>query len=530
MLWATILCLWSGSGATASQPAEKLEPPPVAEAPPAEVPPAPAPEPLPPPPPLTGRAAAKELQALRALLEAAHPRLDAYEPEGALKRRSKVLARALRRLPEPTPLQYGRALHQLLAPIGDAHVAVSLSIYGDKRAELQLLPLFIAEVAEGVAIDAGPAALPAGALLMAIDGQPIGPLIDRLSALALVDGRDPAAARFDVTRDLPRYYALEFGMKPSYRLRYVHEGAEVEVEVPAGGRDDVAPLRARRLSAAWSAPQGPPAPRPALYQNSDGIDVIAVHSMGAQDAAAWQAAAYLALAEVPQDGPLLLDLRGNPGGTRLNANAFLDPLVPGPPTPEWQWMRGRIQRSPKVKHGQLRWLAGSPEERLLGGPFIPDADGWRFEGDPMLPRSDEGAPEHPGPVLLLVDEGTGSAANGLALALKVARPDVQLVGRSLGGACDRHNGELPGLFIGDYSGTAVVFSVIEAEHVRPDTCVAGRGLPPDVPVRPTQAQLLGGRDPWMEAAKAALGAAATPDPAAPAQPQAPAEADAPVTP
>lgn len=501
--WAWLL---AGAASAAEPPSPKLEPPPV-EPPRAEPPPQPAatpvaPPPPPPRPPLTGRGAAKEINGLTALLREAHPRLDAYEPEGDLQRRARRIARELRRTRALTQLRYGQALHRLLAPIGDAHIAVSLPIYGDKQVELQLLPLFIVELAEGVAIDAGPTGLPAGALLLAIDDQPIGPLIDRLSALALVDGRDPAAARFDVARDLPRYYALEFGMKERYRLRYLHEGAEVEVEVPAGGREDVAPLRARRLSAAWSAPQGPPPPRPALYQNSDEIDVIAVHSMGAQDLAAWQAAAYLALAEVDPAAPLLLDLRGNPGGLRPNANAFLDPLVPGPPTPEWRWMRGRVQRDPSAKHGALLWPAGSPNERLQGGPFEKDGEGWRFDGDPMLPREDAGAPEHPGPVLLLVDAGTGSAANGLALALKVARPEVRLVGHSLGGACDRHNGELPALFVGDNSGVAVIFSLIEAEHVRPDTCTPGRGLQPDVPVAPTLNQLMSGRDPWMEAAKA----------------------------
>lgn len=496
---------WASAAASASQPSPKLDPPPAAGAPPAaEAAPAAAAPPPAPRPPLTGRAAAKEIKGLTALLREAHPRLDAYEPEGALQRRARATARALRRGGAPSPTDYGAALHRLLAPIGDAHIAVSLPLYADAQAELSLLPLLTVEVAEGIAIDAAPEGVPAGALLLAIDGQPVASLFEALGALALVDGRDPAAARFDVSRDLPRYYALAHGMKASYTLRFSVDGQEREQTVAAAGRAEIRALRAARRSAAWSAPQGPPPAKPTLYQNSDGIDVIVAPSFGAPDQAAWAAGAYLALAEVDPAAPLLLDLRGNPGGLRPNANALLDPLVPGPPTPEWRSMRGRVQTDPTAKHGQLVWLAGSPNERLRGGPFAQDAEGWRFEGDPLLPRDDAGAPEHPGPVLLLVDEGTGSAANGLALALQAARPDVRLVGRSLGGACDRHNGELPALFVGEHSGVAVIFSLIEAEHVRPDRCAPGRGLPPDVPVKPSLSQLLSGRDPWMEAAKAEI--------------------------
>ncbi len=100
----------------------------------------------------------------------------------------------------------------------------------------------------------------------------------------------------------------------------------------------------------------------------------------------------------------------------------------------------------------------------------------------------------------------GSVANGLALMLKAARPDGLRVGRSLGGACDRHVGEVPGVFVGAHSGVAVLFCLVDAGPVRPAGCTPGRGLPPDRRVAPTLADLLAGRDPWMAAAEESLAA------------------------
>ena len=81
-------------------------------------------------PTLTGADAAAELRAVARLIESVHPALQAYEPSGALQARAAALESALRAAPQVHPLAYGRALHALLAPVGDSHLAVALPVYG----------------------------------------------------------------------------------------------------------------------------------------------------------------------------------------------------------------------------------------------------------------------------------------------------------------------------------------------------------------------------------------------------------------
>ncbi len=457
--------------------------------------------------PLSGRAAAAELRAVARLLAEAHPTLAAEAPRRAMVERAALLAAALRTEAEVHPLVYGRALHQLLAPIGDSHLAVALPLYGEGGGEVSLLPLRVAPVAEGWVVDAGPPSVPVGALVLALDGRPQAELAGALSALVSADGGDPAVRAHGAAMDLPRYYALLRGEMPrSYTVTIDDGVGPRDVVLPGADRPTSQRLRAERRTAPWSAPAGPPPRSPSVGRSPGGVDLISVPSLGQPDMAAWRAGVAATLGGVSADAPLIVDLRGDAGGLPPNGHALLDALAPGGPHPEWTGIAGRLRSTPRVRAGTLRWLAGSPEERLRALPRAPGG-GWAWAGDPRLEeRPAPISPTHRGPLVVLVDEGTNSAANGLALALKAARPDTLLVGRSLGGACDRHTGELPGLYVGAVSGAAVLFSVVDVQHVHPPGCVPGRGLAPDVWVRPSQADVRAGVDPYLRAADAALGA------------------------
>jgi hypothetical protein len=455
--------------------------------------------------PLSGRAAAAELRAVARLLADAHPALAAYEPQGAMMARAAALAAALHTQAEVHPLVYGRSLHALLAPIGDSHLAVALPLYADGGGEVSLLPVRVAPVAEGWVVDAGPPSVPVGALVLAIDGLPQAALAEALASLVPADGADPAVRLHSAAVDIPRYYALYRGAMPASYAVTIDDG-DGPREVVLNGADRAASqrLRAERRTASWSAPAGPPPSAPTLGRSPAGVDLLAVPSLGQPDLAGWRAGVAAVLAGRAVDAPLILDLRGNSGGLPPNGHALLDALAPGGPHPEWAGIAGYLRATPRVRAGSLRWLAGRPEDRLAELPRA-HGGGWAWPGDPSLAARP--APIRPtlaGPLVVLVDEGTNSAANGLALALKAARPDTLLVGRSLGGACDRHTGELPGLFVGAASGAAVLFSAVDVHHVHPPGCVPGRGLAPDVWVHPSQADVRAGTDPYLRAADAAL--------------------------
>lgn len=379
--------------------------------------------------------------------------------------------------------------------MGDAHLAVGLRAYADPGATL--LPVLPRSVDDGVRFESTPPGVPTDAQLLAIDGVEIEALLTDLMGLAMVDGRDPIAARRAVEHDLPRYHALRYGLRPEHELHLRGGDGELRLVVTSVGREGLTSLRQGRR-VAWSGLLTPGG-LPTLERARAAI--LRAPTFGVADMAAWAGEVERLLALVEPHEPLLIDLRGNEGGLRPNAQAILAHLVEAP-APEWLGLWTRVRRDPVVALGTLSWPWGSVDERLRPAPLQRRAGRWWLPGDPLPLRP--AAPHHHGPVALLVDARTGSAANGFVLALKLARPDVLIVGESLGGACDRHIGELPLVWTAPHSGASVMMSLLELEHAHPPGCTPGRGLPPDLAVHPTAADLARGGDPWVDLALAHL--------------------------
>lgn len=455
---------------------------------------------------LPGPQAAREVEVVADLITRTHPALHRYDPRSAWTSRLDSEVDTLRAQSVVDELRLGLSLHRLLAPVGDAHIAVGLPLYSSD--DVELLPVFPRTVAEGVLFDAALPGVPPDALLLAIDGVEVDALYRELGALVMADGRDPTAVRAALEHDLPRFHALQFGLRPDHTLR-VRAGAEERtITVDSLDREALRALRAGRhtlrAALAWGAEHGASPPHPSVGPLPHGGAILRVPTFGAADMAAFALEIGALFDHIDPAAPLLIDVRGNEGGLRPNAHAVLDRLVAGP-APEWTDMVVRVRRDPTVVEGELRWPAGSPDERLRDAPFRRQGGRWWWEGDPLQDRPPFPGVLHTGPVLVLVDGRTGSAANGFVQSLRAARPDVRVVGESLGGACDRHIGELPLVWVGPHSGVAVLFSLIDIGHVQPPGCLPGRGQPPDVPIGLTAADVLGERDVWMEAALALLG-------------------------
>ena len=98
---------------------------------------------------------------------------------------------------------HGRALHRLLARMGDGHLAVALpSLQPGAAAAARLLPLLPIRVGDSVYVDASEPAFPPGTRLLAIDGVAIDELYDRLAALVLLDVRLPVVSGFDILTEV----------------------------------------------------------------------------------------------------------------------------------------------------------------------------------------------------------------------------------------------------------------------------------------------------------------------------------------
>ena len=155
---------------------------------------------------------------------------------------------------------------------------------------------------------------------------------------------------------------------------------------------------------------------------------------------------------------VVLDLRGNPGGQGAMAIPVASLFVSGPVTLGTMHFRELTQT-----------FTAKPE--MGGVPFT-------------------------GPLAILTDEGTASAAEILAAGLQEAKRAIVVGDTSLGAVLPSVIAALPG---------GAVMQYVVADFKTPKgVALEGRGVQPDRRVVETRAALRGGRDPVLDAALVAL--------------------------
>lgn len=185
----------------------------------------------------------------------------------------------------------------------------------------------------------------------------------------------------------------------------------------------------------------------------------------------------------------------------LRFNAWMPPMMPA--------LDSAVERF-RARDGIVMDLRGNPggmaglmmgasghfldERRSLGTMKSRDGE-LRFNANPRL-VSPSGARVRPfaGPVVILVDEMTGSTSEAFAAGMQ-AIGRARVVGRPTAGAV------LPAVMERLPNGDLLYHAI--ADFISPDgTRLEGRGVIPDDDVPLTRAALLDGRDPQMEAALA----------------------------
>jgi C-terminal processing protease CtpA/Prc len=393
----------------------------------------------------------------------------------------RSLQRALSRLEQvETKPQFAGVLREFMASLKEGHAEV---FAGHLEVPLgRFWPLVLRPVREGVAVAGGnpehlrSAGIQTGDLLLKADGQSIdqrwNAIVPRVSASTETARRRIALDRLTATAAADVQLELQRA-----------DGSRYVCTLPtAAERPRAAHLPAGRLTAwqklhgdvgylhvptfAW---QPPVAPKSGSVEDLDEAMQPAKRELDE---------AFSALASTQS---LILDLRGNPGGSVFLASYLAEHLLP----PGFVYHSGERRRS--------------PEALLLPDLAALPADQWG-KPHPWKPSEMAGVrhvsgPSHRGKLLVLIDELCFSSVDDLAACLADLHSNVHFVGRPTNGG----TGEPRVITRLKHSQTDVQFCLIVMRSPR-GRLIEGRGTEPQLRVTWTREDLARGRDPDLAAA------------------------------
>ena len=350
-----------------------------------------------------------------------------------------------------------RELQRFVATLQEGHAWVALPPELDATLDRPPVTLAYVEdrfVVAGVAPRAAAAGVAVGAELVAIDGRPVDDVASEIAA-TVASSTVQARTRFVAARLLegPR------GSETVADLWMPGAPAEASPASVVLTRDGFARGGWERVD------------RPFVERRDDGVAIVRLSTF---DDPTLPERFDEAFPDFRGVSGLVLDLRGNGGGNDAHGKRIVGRLI-ATPIRDVSW-------STRVRNAYLA-AQGRGEAWFEGPPwFVP-------------PRVPFGG--FRGPVAVLIDAGTCSAAENVAVVLRSAGR-ATLVGKaSCGSTGQPVRFPLPG---GGHA--AIVTKHDRAPDGRP---WVGHGLEPDVPAGPTVEDLIHGRDPALDAAIRAAG-------------------------
>ncbi len=456
----------------------------------------------PPPATLTIAQARADLRELRRLLEErfSYFRLKGIDVDQAF---AAVDARLSEGMPTP---EFGVELRKLVARFGDGHSRVrplsSLMPRG-------YLPFAVVDIGgRFAAIDPRRRECmdPRRPFIAAIDGVGIDRWIEAAAKLDAEGSPQLVRRRAAMNLAYAAYLRRELGIEPA-------EALTVELAASDGGDQTAVrlPLAPR--------PTGYSLPLPDDHRLLEGnVGYLRVSSMDGDEA--FQQKLRRAMQNLRDTGGLIIDVRGNGGGSREPLRTLLPYFVkPGEPPAVVNVAAYRLGKGdePDKPEGYLkdRYLlpAGaskwSDSERRAISAFAPgfkpewtpprlEFSDWHYMViSPAAARAGDGGFHYERPVIVLMNEDCYSATDIFLAAFK-GRPNVTLMGGPSGGGSGR---SIPYLL--PNSGLEVRLSSMAS--FRPDgRLYDGRGIEPDVLMQPVLEDYLGSGDSVLEAAVARL--------------------------
>jgi len=445
--------------------------------------------------------ALSDVRLARRALEMIHPGYDRYTDRAVLDNAFDSLERdAADGLPART--LFAR-LSDVAALIRCGHTKLEpSSAWAEHRADHPTyLPLrFTAADGRMIVTASGSPELRPGDEVLSIDARPAGELLARILTMVPSDGWTDSCRRFALggMSDLDD---CEF----DHFLPFIHplaDHASLEVRSNDAPRSRLVRVPLMTRAARTAAIGAPPQPRD--FDKSITLDIrgdIGVLRIGTF--VAYRSPSnpddvlrpYFERLRDAGAKTLILDLRDNGGGSDSAAIALARYLVAAPFTPTTKsWVRC-------YRFGDLADRLETWDRSVLNMPesLFQDLGNGYFELQREAQTFDPLTPTFTGRVIALCGPANQSGAT-LFLAGLRARRAATLVGEPTGGAPDGPTAGI--IFFLPLPESGFRLRIPAIRSVTGIACEPGQGLIPDVLVRPTIDDLLAGRDPVLDAAKA----------------------------
>lgn len=360
----------------------------------------------------------------------------------------------------PDAASFRQAIRRFAAGLHDGHAGVRWT--AELQASSTRWPLSPALVMEGVAVDglvASAEGVSRGDLILEVDGRPIEAWL--AEAERFVCASTPGARRVAALQALS-----QDGQAPYHEFKLQRlDGSIVERALPSlAGIDSVpAPSRVPITREARRLPGDLGYFRPGTFAAPANSNWAAAKPSEREGLLAATFEEFDAqLEQLSSARGIVLDLRGNPGGTDILGQFLTDRLLEDS---DYTYYRLASQ-------GRRGWGKFNPQ-----GSDVPS-----------------GRTELRQPLAVLIDDGTFSTADNVAFCLADHHPNVAFIGRPNGAGSGAPRG-----FALPRTGVRLFFSTMRV-HRSSGSPIEGHPLTPDVPVTWTRSDLLEGRDPDLAAA------------------------------
>lgn len=450
---------------------------------------------------LTGQEAKEDLQLFRSIIEAGHPGLFEYNSKVGWDSICDAFETEVK--DEMSPMDLFSRISLLGSYVHDGHLLV---IPPTMDSVPHHLPLLVKVLDGRLYTDGEHFGIPLGSEVYGINGDFGSDIVNNLIKYTSSDGYNMTKRYRQLEEQFAIYHGFGYGYFDAYHIRFRTLAGEVgEVTVPSLPLEEVGQMSVHRSSffaKYHNQESGVPYVLSTVGQrwpyltfaDENKTAILTVNSFGLEPKE-FKSRLVKLFQQIRRKGikNLVIDIRRNEGGYRINAIHLYSFLAKGP-------FQQRVLDFAKVNSlPYAQHLADTMSDfesffETYFGAATKTSMGWELTEDPARHEMKPARPRFKGKVYVLIGGKTFSAGSAFALNAK-NDPRITLIGEETGGGYYTHTGQFPVVYELPHSRIKLRMSLVQVNKYVIDTTVPkGSGVLPDVQVALLPEDLAVGRD------------------------------------